>query len=136
MRRRRPPESPAPGWTRGYAGVALAFAIGIPVTAWGMSLPSYAPQEYALGAVLHPDPYDTSPRNAAERRIAATFSTEREIAAYLDGLDLPPSSVITDTVYGFAVVAASGKPERSSFRRTRTSPNCSTIRPPTASSTC
>ncbi len=97
-------------WTRGYAGVALAFAIGIPVTAWGMSLPSYAPQEYALGTVLHPDPYDTSPRNAAERRIAATFSTEREIAAYLDGLDLPPSSVITDTVYGFAVVAASGKP--------------------------
>ena len=36
-------------WTRGYAGVALAFAIGIPVTAWGMSLPNYAPQEYALG---------------------------------------------------------------------------------------
>ena len=93
-----------------YATVALAFAIGIPVTAWGMSLPNYAPQEYALGAVLRPDPYDTSPRNAVERRIAATFSTEREVAAYLDSLDLPDSSVITDTVYGFAVVAASKRP--------------------------
>ena len=75
-----------------------------------MSLPTYAPQEYALGVVLNPDRNDTSPKKAAERRIAATFSTERELANYLDGLDLPESSVITDTVYGFAVVAASKKP--------------------------
>lgn len=93
-----------------YPAVALAVAVGIPVTAWGMSLPAFAPQEYALGAVLRPDPDNTSPRKAVERRIAATFSTEREIAAYLDSLDLPDSSVITDTVYGFAVVAASRRP--------------------------
>ncbi|HEX5145296.1 MAG TPA: ABC transporter [Mycobacterium sp.] len=94
-----------------YGAVALMLAIGLPVTAWGMSLPTYAPQEYALGAVLRPDPHDTSPRKAVERRIAATFSTEREIAAYLDRLDLPDSSIITDTVYGFAVVAASDRPK-------------------------
>ncbi len=106
-----PATAPSTRSTRiSYAAVALAFALGVPVTAWGMGLPTYAPQEYALGAVLRPDPYDTSPRKDAERRIAATFSTEREIAAYLDSLDLPDSSVITDTVYGFAVVAASKRP--------------------------
>jgi hypothetical protein len=44
---------------------------------------------------------------AVAHRIAANFSTEREIARYLDDLDLPEGSVITDTVYGFAVVVAS-----------------------------
>lgn len=94
----------------GYAAVALAFAVCVPVAAWGMTLPAYAPQEYALASVLRPDPQDVSPQKAVERRIAATFSTEREIAAYLDKLDLPESSVITDTVYGFAVVVASRNP--------------------------
>ncbi len=61
--------------------------------------------------MLRPDPYDVSPRKAVERRIVATFSTEREIADYIDSLDLPERSVITDTVYGFAVVAASKKPK-------------------------
>ena len=109
------PASPAEpprrrGWPA-YVPVALVFALTVPVAAWAMSLPRYAPQEYALGAVLAPDPDDVSDRKAVERRIAATFSTEREIADYLDGLDLPESSVITDTVYGFAVVAASGRPK-------------------------
>ncbi|BBY98646.1 ABC transporter [Mycolicibacterium fallax] len=94
----------------GYPVVAVLLAVGLPVAGWGMSLPKYAPQEYALGAVLRPDPDDTSARKTVERRIAATFSTERQIAEYLDRLNLPESSVITDTVYGFAVVAASRKP--------------------------
>lgn len=94
----------------GYAGVALALAISVPVTGWGMSLPRYAPQEYALGAVINPAPDSTSPQKAVEHRIARTFSTERAIAGYLDDLELPHSSVITDTVYGFAVVAASRDP--------------------------
>ncbi|MHA3023548.1 ArnT family glycosyltransferase [Mycobacterium sp. BMJ-28] len=93
-----------------HVPVAVAFAITIPVTAYGMSLPAYAPQEYALATVLSPDPDDVSPQKAVQRRVAATFATEREIARYLDGLDLPDSSVITDTVYGFAVVAASKNP--------------------------
>lgn len=94
-----------------YAAVALVFALGFPVTAWGMSLPKYAPQEYALGAVLAPDPDSVSDRKKVEHRIAASFSTEREIAHYLDDLGLPESSVITDTVYGFAVLAASDRPK-------------------------
>ena len=94
-----------------YLPVAAAVAITLPVTAWGMGQPKYARQEYALGAVLVPDPDSVSARKALEHRIAATFSTEREIAHYLEKLDLPESSVITDTVYGFAILAASRNPK-------------------------
>ncbi|WNG88693.1 hypothetical protein C6A87_005565 [Mycobacterium sp. ITM-2016-00317] len=72
---------------------------------------SNAPQEFALGAVLAPDPDSVSPTKAEQHRVAATFSTERELAQYLDSLRLPQSSVITDTVYGFAVVVASLRPK-------------------------
>lgn len=98
------------GWPA-YVPVALVFAFTVPAAAGAMSQPDYAPQEYALGAVLAPDPDNVSDRKAVERRIAATFSTERDIAGYLDSLELPDSSVITDTVYGFAVVAASQRPK-------------------------
>ncbi|MGV0741194.1 ABC transporter [Mycolicibacterium sp. XJ870] len=94
-----------------YVGLACVFAICLPVAGWGMSLQRYAPQEYSLAAVLNPDPHDVSPKASAERRIAATFSTEREIAKHLDGLNLPEGSVITDTVYGFAVIVAARNPK-------------------------
>jgi hypothetical protein len=94
-----------------YLPVSAVFAVSIPVTAWGMGLPKYAPQEYALGALLAPDPDSVSARKATERSIAASFSTEREIAKYLERLNLPASSVITDTVYGFAIIVASDKPK-------------------------
>ncbi|MCP9274081.1 ArnT family glycosyltransferase [Mycolicibacterium arenosum] len=94
-----------------YPLVAALFAVAVPVTAWAMGQPRYAPQEYALGAVLAPDPDDVSVRKATEHSIAASFGTERQIARYLEGLNLPESSVITDTVYGFAVTAASSQPE-------------------------
>lgn len=94
-----------------YPLVALLFAVSLPVTAWGMDLPKFAPQEYALGAVLSPDPDDLTEQKALEHRIAASFSTERQIAEYLDSMNLPPSSVITDTVYGFAILAASREPK-------------------------
>ena len=99
---------PRRGWPA-YVPVALVFALTVPVAGWGMSLPAYAPQEYALSAVLDPDPNSVDDRRMVENSIVATFSTEREIAEYLDGLDLPESSVIVDTVYGFAIVAASTK---------------------------
>jgi hypothetical protein len=89
----------------------LLLAVTVPASAWAMGKPKYAPQEYALGAVLAPEPDNITDRKATEHRIAATFSTERELAAYLDGLDLPEGSVLTDTVYGFAVIAASRKPK-------------------------
>lgn len=94
-----------------YAAVAAVVAAGVPVTAWGMSLPRYAPQEYALGAVLAPDPDSVDDRKKVEHRIAASFSTERRIAHHLESLGLPDSSVITDTVFGFAILAASDRPK-------------------------
>jgi hypothetical protein len=109
-----PTAAPAPSTSRhrfGYAGVALAFALCVPIAAWGMSLPRYAPQEYALGAVINPAPDSVSPRKATEHRIARTYSTERRIARYLDDLNLPNGAVITDTVYGFAIIAASRHPK-------------------------
>lgn len=90
--------------------VALVFAVSVPVTAWGMGQPKYAPQEFALGAVLAPQPDSLTEQKAHEHRIANTFATERELAHYLDGLGLPDGSVITDTVYGFAVLAAADNP--------------------------
>lgn len=109
-----PTAAPAPSTSTrrvGYAGVAVTFALCVPIAAWGMSLPQYAPQEYALGAVINPDPDSVSPRKATEQRIARTFSTERQIARYLDDLNLREGAVITDTVYGFAIIAASRHPK-------------------------
>jgi hypothetical protein len=48
----------------------------------------------------------------AARRIIDSFSTERRLASYLDSQDLPEGSILVDTVYGFAVVAASEHPTR------------------------
>ncbi|MGE2689504.1 ArnT family glycosyltransferase [Mycolicibacterium pulveris] len=93
-----------------YAPVAATFAVAIPVTAWGMGQPEFAPQEYALGAVLAPQPDSVVERKAIEHSIAASFSTERAIADYLERLDLPDGSVIVDSEYGFAIVAASKRP--------------------------
>ncbi len=111
--RNAPPEPTVPTtrYRGGYAAVAAAMALCVVVAGWGMNQPRYAPQEYALGSVLHPDPDSIDPVTEREERIARTFSTERRIARYLDDLDLPDSSVIVDTVYGFAVVAASRKPK-------------------------
>ena len=58
------------GWPA-YVPVVVAFAATIPIVAWGMSLPKYAPQEYALGAVLSPEPDSVDPRKVTEHRIAA-----------------------------------------------------------------
>jgi uncharacterized membrane protein len=97
-------------WTA-YVPAALAMAFTIPVTAWTMGQPSYAPQEFGLGAVLAPQPDNVTELKAREHRIARTFRTERRIAAFLDRLDLPDGSVITDTVYGFAILAATERPK-------------------------
>jgi len=100
----------ADNYSRDPESVKLIYGLQT-ISAWGMGQQKYAPQEYALGAVLAPDPDSVSDRKALERRIAATFSTERQIAHYLDDLNLPESSVITDTVYGFAILAASQHPK-------------------------
>jgi hypothetical protein len=96
---------------RRYTAVAAVFALCVPVGGWGMSLRTYAPQEYALAEVIAPEPDDGSPLRESQRRLAMNFSTERRIARYLDGMQLPDGSVLTDTVFGFAVVAASKRPK-------------------------
>lgn len=107
------PDSPTPSTrTRGgYIPVAAAFAVCVLVAGLGMTNPRYAPQEYALETILDHHPDSLSVKRADEDRIARTFATERAIARYLDKLDLPDSSVIADTVYGFAIVAASRRPK-------------------------
>lgn len=95
----------------GYAAAAAGFAVCLVTAGWGMTLPKYAPQEYALGAVINPDPDSVSPKKLAEDKIVRAFSTERKIARYLDDLNLPEGSVITDSVFGFAVIAPSKRPK-------------------------
>jgi hypothetical protein len=43
---------------------------------------------------------------------ARTFRTEPDVAAYLDSLELPDGSVVTDTLYGYAVVLSSDHPRQ------------------------
>lgn len=95
----------------GYVLAACAFAVSLVAGGWGMSLPKFAPQEYALEAVIDPEPDSVDPKMIAEDRIIRTFSTERKIAHYLDDMNLPDGSVITDSVYGFAVIAPSRRPK-------------------------
>ncbi|WP_067829348.1 ABC transporter [Nocardia inohanensis] len=96
----------------GAGAAAVLLLVSLPVTALGMNSQIMAVQEYPLGAVLFPDPDNVSDKYADQVRIAATFSTERRLADYLDALELPPGSIVLDTVYGFAVLAASERPER------------------------
>ncbi|MFD6157056.1 ArnT family glycosyltransferase [Nocardia sp. NPDC060256] len=103
------------GWGAPAVGMALTLVLlagAIPLTAWGMSSHAISVQEYSLGAVLFPDPDNASERRADERRIAATFATERRLANYLDAMHLPRGAVLMDTVYGFAVVVASHRPDQ------------------------
>ncbi|SIR67141.1 ArnT family glycosyltransferase [Williamsia sterculiae] len=90
----------------------VVLAAAIPVTVWGMRSPKYAPQEFALAAVLRPEPSSTDPQHLDELRVDRSFSTERRLAEYLDGLDLSDGTVLTDTVFGFAVVARSTRPRQ------------------------
>ncbi|MVU82088.1 ABC transporter [Nocardia sp. ET3-3] len=96
----------------GTALAALLLLASLPATALGMNSQLMAVQEYALGAVLFPDPNNVSPKYNDEARIAATFSTERRLAEYLDAKELPAGTIVMDTVYGFAIQIASAYPER------------------------
>ena len=102
------------GWRYGVIGTVavLAFVVGLPVTAAGMTSPKYAPQEFAYRSVVAPKPDSTEKRYLDEARVLRSFSTERALAEYLDSLHLPDGSVLTDTVYGFAVVVQSRHPKQ------------------------
>nr|WP_315972003.1 hypothetical protein [Gordonia sp. NB41Y] len=90
----------------------VVMAVSVPVTAYGMTSPKYAPQEFAVGSVVWPRPDSVSEKYLDERKIVRSFSTERDLARYLDRLGLPEGSVLVDTVYGFAVVVQSTHPKQ------------------------
>ena len=90
----------------------LAFAVGLPVTAAGMTSAKYAPQEFAYRSVVAPTPDSTEKRHLDEARVLRSFSTERALAQYLDSLHLPDGSVLADTVFGFAVIVQSRHPKQ------------------------
>ncbi len=95
----------------GPALVALSV-VGVVVTGIGMLQPNLSPQQYALRYLFDDAPSADDPNAMAAQRIIDSFSTERELAAYLDAQNLPEGSVLVDTVYGFAVVAASTHPQQ------------------------
>ncbi|EOM76729.1 ArnT family glycosyltransferase [Rhodococcus rhodnii] len=78
------------------------------VTGAFMTSRTFAPQEYALEALVTPDRGGTD--RAHQEAIIATFDTERELAGYLDSLELPDGSIVMDTVYGFAIFTATTRP--------------------------
>ncbi|MFT4394485.1 ABC transporter [Gordonia lacunae] len=109
-----PPRPYASRWGYKIAAtiVIVVVATAIPVTAVGMTSPKYAPQEFALGSVVDPRPDSVDQKYLDEQRIVRSFSTERALAQYLDGMDLPDGAVLCDTVYGFAVVVQSTRPRQ------------------------
>ncbi|WP_066908432.1 glycosyltransferase family 39 protein [Millisia brevis] len=111
-----PPVRPHPSTRRRYAVSAViavvVLAVGLPVTAVGMTSKRFAPQEYAIRSIVDPQPDSVDPRRLDEQRVIRSFSTERAIAQFLDRLDLPDGSVLCDTVFGFAVVVQSTRPRQ------------------------
>ncbi|MFD4183768.1 ABC transporter, partial [Rhodococcus sp. NPDC058514] len=89
----------------------LALAVSIPITLAGMSSRHLSVQQYALGALFGGGEDDPA-EQAKQRAIVDTFATERQIADHLDKMNLPEGSVLMDTVYGFAIVAASKNPKQ------------------------
>ena len=94
------------------AAAMTVCALALPVTGWAMVQPSLSSQQFALGSLLDEDPSADDAEAMAARRVIDSFSTERRLASYLDGKDLPDGSILVDTVYGFAIVAASEHPKQ------------------------
>ncbi|QDP95705.1 ABC transporter [Microlunatus elymi] len=76
-----------------------------------MTRPTLAPQEYAVLAGLLPSTVSPKTQLSVEQQ-ERTFTTEREVAQYLDALRLPDGAVLTDTLYGDAIVVASDHPRQ------------------------
>jgi hypothetical protein len=109
------PDSRARRWlgtlARGAAIAAIVVAALLPVPAAAMAMldRTIAVEESRdLTGLLGPSA-GSDDRPGADLR---TFATEREIAAYLDGLQLPPGTVLVDAFSGFAIVAQSDDPRQ------------------------
>ncbi|HEY8790961.1 MAG TPA: hypothetical protein VIM10_17780 [Actinopolymorphaceae bacterium] len=98
------------------AAVLLLFP-GMLVSWVAMGSTRMAPQEFAVPALVAGGHLAVGSARSAEtvdqaQALARTFGTERQLATYLDSLDLPDGSVLLDTVYGFAVVVGSTDPKQ------------------------
>ncbi len=106
------PHTMPPPRLRGVAVAATVLvALCLPITAIGMESRSLSVQQYAVGALLPFDPQEGTDMDQ-QLRILESFGTEREMADHLDAMDLPDGSILVDSLYGFAVVAASKYPKR------------------------
>ena len=105
----RPPTRPIRPPIAALAATSMVVSAG--VTGVLMLDPQLSVQQFALRAVVFPDRPGPDETAAHARRIVASFQTEREIADYIDSLNLPRGSVLMDTVYGFAVFTATERPD-------------------------
>lgn len=108
---------PRPADPRNPAGLlqvlgAAALALGLPVALTAMFSPTLSQEQHALAAISVLGEERPAALRSERERTLATFATERALADYLDAKSLPPGSVMMDTVYGFAVFAASGNPRQ------------------------
>jgi hypothetical protein len=94
-----------------WLAVATLLLPALLVAPRSLASPTTAPQEYATLVSLLPSNAPASTRLEAETA-ARTFRTEPDVAAYLDSLELPDGSVVTDTLYGYAVVLSSDHPRQ------------------------
>jgi len=76
--------------------VLIATLVPLPVAWWATTDPRLAREE----------------QQAVEVARSGQYATQAQVAAYLDSLDLPEGSVITDTTYSFPIVLASRRPRQ------------------------
>ncbi len=93
-------------WVRSTAtlGVAMAMAMAIPATATAFWDRSLAPQEVMVAAAVDQNLRDRYPG------LIPAFEVERQVAGYIDALDLPSGSVLVDVLLGFPIVLSSSDP--------------------------
>ena len=91
------------------AEITLAALIAVPVAGAAMLDRTIAVAESRdLAGILGPD----AARDDRPGSDLKTFATERDVAAYLDALDLPVGSVVLDAFSGFAIVGQSANPRQ------------------------
>ncbi len=104
---------PHAGVLRALGGGLLAVVVlGAGCVTSGQAMvdrPVEATQEYHRVAPLIADVLG---RPAPAESALGMWSSDRQVAARIDAMDLPPASVLIDSGAGFAVVAASRHPER------------------------
>jgi hypothetical protein len=80
-------------------------------TAWGMLVALLAPLPLAWGATLDPK-LAREEALTIEAGRAGQYQVQAQVADYLDSLNLPNGSVITDVAYSFPIVLASRNPHQ------------------------